>query len=385
MTSSHENGQWEPREWEPQEWALDQEWQPSSWDFHSPAIGQAHGITPESTPVPEAPMPPEKVDAPQNPEPTPPAAQAAPPTGTNPEHPTTGSTTPAPPRNAQRAARPVPKPRQSAPHGPAPLREELAPESDLTDTFLDPEPELHVPPPHWLPTTSPAGWRPRSGSRNASPLAFVIVGIAAVFILGQVLSSWNSVDSYGIDPFLDGEVEPWDPGGEPIGYLDPPDGYQEDVVVGPVWLPVPDGWEHNLVTTDTGGEQLRLTPPDSSGAQFRYAWESEGEFSEADELCFSTLAGLTAGAPDAAVDDSIRGFSGIADVEAVICSATATRNETLTDYQVTAFLDSSAATSLVAISQRHAEAAVDEGIDAWDRYLTCSVGEQLGITLDDCV
>lgn len=210
------------------------------------------------------------------------------------------------------------------------------------------------------------------------------VGIVALLALGQFISATTTVNDYPFDVFSDGDDVEWMPDDDDIEYLDFPGATSEEAFIGPAWLPVPDGWGQDLVVTEMGSEYLTLTPADSAGSQLRYVWEPNGEIFDVGELCSSTLADFTAEFPEASIGDSLEVFFYETQFEASTCSTTVVENEAATVYRITAFLDPSAWTSMTAISQRHSDEPAGEDFDAWDRFLTCSVGDQLGIWLDDC-
>lgn len=260
----------------------------------------------------------------------------------------------------------------------------------------DVDPDLDIPPSTWLPAPPTRTDNPFApAQKKGNPLAFVIAGIAIVFVVGQLISSCTSNDpfnQFGIDTFPNGDDVEWIPEDEwesddELGYFDAPGPTQEQILIGPALLPVPEGWEQNYVTRETGSQSLILVPEDALGSELRIAWQPETDVYDASELCASTVADLTTGADDYSIDDAVEIVGTIDDPEgfnAAICRASVAHGASSVDYRVTAFYASSISESMVAISQRSTEEPIEEDFDQWDHYLTCSVSEQVGIALDYC-
>lgn len=212
----------------------------------------------------------------------------------------------------------------------------------------------------------------------------MIIGIVILFVAGQAISAYNMSNGFpgddDIETYPEDIFDDWETDLDEVTFVEPPGGFSEDAFIGPAWLPVPEGWTQDLVAIEQGSEFLTLTPEGTPGSQLRFIWEPNSTFYDPSELCSSTVAELTA---DSSIEEDIEIFYNYTEFEAAACFARTTLDATSTDYRVTAFLDPSSMVSLVTISQRDDE-PVDEDFDAWDRYLTCSVGEQLGIIPDNC-
>ncbi len=219
----------------------------------------------------------------------------------------------------------------------------------------------------------------------------MIIGIVVLFVVGQAIAAFTSTGFLGngrtetfpaevIEEFE--EWEEWDPG--EVGHIELPGGFSDDTFVGPVWLPIPDGWTQDLVMADDESEILTLAPEGSGDAQLRLTWAPESPFQDSVELCFSTLSELTADAEDSSIDDNIETWTDTMGPEAARCSGHATSGAETTEYEATAFINQVTTEALVAVAQRPGGEPADEDFDAWARYLTCSTGDQMGVLLTGC-
>lgn len=401
VASTQEPDRWEPRKWQPQEWSLGQDWKPTSWN--TDPMPTTTDSAPES-PAPAEPTPPAPTRRPAQAKPPPATAtKPAPQTGSPPA---AGQSRPAPAQAApatqarqvtRRApagharpepTRPTPSPTLKSqpplPAEPRPVRPPQKPRSphgaQPGSHGAQPRSAAAVPPSNWLPSAPSQGESPPAPRRkNTGLLIFVVIAVVIFFGVGQLISSWTPIDP------LDDFEEEWGPGPEEAGYLDLPGSYHDEVTIGLAWLPVPADWDHKLTSTEDGGEYLVLVPLSSPQSQLRFAWEPNSVFLNVSELCDSTTTALTADVTEATFQGGDEVFYGYTDVEAAVCSASVGEGEASIDHRVTAFLDPFSSTSTVVISEHRGEEPLNDEFETWRRYLTCSVADQLGTVLDDCI
>lgn len=423
MASPDEPGGWKPKEWKPQEWSLGQDWKPASWSAGAPTSDTSPTSvppTPPATPTPKPPVAPAPTPAapakPHQSAPPKPAsttAKPASPAARKPEPPEaaakpvskTATQKPQPTQTARRPETPPPAPQPQQPRRPAPTRapagSDLPAYSDRVPTLPPPasgmpahlsdaDPDLDIPPSTWLPAPPTRIDTPFAPARKkTNPLGFVIAGIAIFFILGQLISSCTPTDPYeqlGIDAFPDDDDAAWIPDDEwaptepPFDYSDAPGPVEENgAILGPLWVPLPEGWE-NVQTVDENGREVLTMNPSNSVSTLVYAWEGFTEASDAQDSCAFALLDPAVGAEPALVDPPAI-LDEDTDIEVAACVGEPLDTFEDATFRGTAFLDIAESTSFVAASRDREN---DPEVEAWDRYLTCYVGEQMGVTLEDC-